>query len=166
MPCSRYRIYEEFSPHFLTCTVVNWYPLFNDPDLIEILYSSLCFMQKHNRVTVYAYVFMKTHLHLLASSENLSQEIANLKSFTARRIIDTLKVKEGRPVDECLTITETASALGAASQVRDIEVLTPKQPEADTGDDPVVQEFHTSPENLYSVSMDFIWSKPRCATDK
>ena len=94
MPRSRYRIYEEFSPHFLTCTVVNWYPLFSDPDLIEILYSYLRFMQKRNRVTVYAYVFMKTHLHLVASSENLSQEIANLKSFTARRIIDRLKEKK------------------------------------------------------------------------
>jgi REP element-mobilizing transposase RayT len=50
-------------------------------------------MQKRNRMTVYAYVFMKTHLHLVAASENLSQEIANLKSFTARRIIDTLKEK-------------------------------------------------------------------------
>ena len=91
MARSRYRVYEKFSPHFLTCTAVNWFPLFNDPNLIDILFASLRFMQKHNRLTIYAYVIMDTHLHLVAASENLSKEIANFKSFTARRIIDTLK---------------------------------------------------------------------------
>ncbi|MBW8010416.1 MAG: transposase [Chloroflexi bacterium] len=94
MPRSRYRVYENFSPHFLTCTLVNWLPLFKDPNLIDILYASLRFMQKHNRLTIYAYVFMDTHLHLVAASVNLSKEIANFKSFTARRIIDTLKEKK------------------------------------------------------------------------
>jgi REP element-mobilizing transposase RayT len=37
---------------------------------------------------------MDTHLHLVAGSKNLSKEIANFKSFTARRIIDTLQEKE------------------------------------------------------------------------
>ncbi len=69
--------------------------------------------------------------------------------------IDTLKVRDGRPVEEFLTIRETASAIGAVCQIRDIEILTPQQPETDTESDPAVQEFHTSPENLYSVSMDF-----------
>ena len=101
MTRSRYRVYEDFSPHFLTCTVVNWIPLFNDPNLIEILYASLRFMQKHNRLTIYAYVFMDTHLHLVAASTNLSKEIAKFKSFTARRIIDTLKEKnEKKPLEQ------------------------------------------------------------------
>lgn len=69
--------------------------------------------------------------------------------------IDTLKVRDGRPVEEFLTIRETASAMGAVSQIRDIEILTPQQPDTDTGHAPAVQEFHTSGENLYSVSMDF-----------
>jgi hypothetical protein len=69
--------------------------------------------------------------------------------------IDTVKVKDGEPASEFLTVTETASAIGAVSRIRDIEILTPKQPEVDTGSAPAVQEFHTSPENLYSVSMDF-----------
>jgi len=69
--------------------------------------------------------------------------------------IDTLKVKQGRPVGEFLTIRETASALGAASQIQDIEILIPQQPETDTGHAPAVEEFHTSAENLYSVSVDF-----------
>jgi len=103
MPRSRYRVYESFSPHFLTCTVVNWNPLFNDPNLIEILFTSLRFMQKHNRLTIYAYVIMDTHLHLVAASANLSKEIANFKSFTARRIIDTLKEKKEKTILEQLS---------------------------------------------------------------
>lgn len=102
MARSRYRVYESFSPHFLTCTVVKWSPLFIDPNLIEILYASLRFMQKHNRLTIYAYVIMDTHLHLVAASANLSKEIANYKSFTARRIIDTLEEKKEKKLLEQL----------------------------------------------------------------
>lgn len=94
MTRSSYRIYENLFPHFLTCTVVNWLPLFIDSQLMEILYNCLQFMQKHNRLSIYAFVFMDTHIHMVAASENLSNEIAKFKSFTARRIIDTLKQKE------------------------------------------------------------------------
>ena len=102
MARSRYRVYENLSPHFLTCTVVNWFPLFNDPNLIENLIASLRFMQKHKRLIIYAYVIMDTHLHLVAASANLSKEIANFKSFTARRIIDTLKEKKEKKLLEQL----------------------------------------------------------------
>ncbi len=102
MARSRYRVYDNLSPHFLTCTVVNWFPLFNEPNLIDILYASLRFMQKHNRLTIYAYVIMDTHLHLVAASANLSKEIANYKSFTARRIIDTLEEKKEKKLLEQL----------------------------------------------------------------
>jgi REP element-mobilizing transposase RayT len=103
MARSRYQVFETFSPHFLTCTVVNWFPLFNDPNLIDILYTSLHFMRKHNRLTIYAYVIMDTHMHLVAASENLSKEIANFKSFTARRIIDTVKENNDKKLLEQLS---------------------------------------------------------------
>jgi len=69
--------------------------------------------------------------------------------------IDTLLVRQGRPESEYLTVTETASALGATSAIQDIEVLTPQQPEQDTGSAPVVEAFHVSQDNLYSASIDF-----------
>jgi putative transposase len=94
MTRSRYQVLEKYSPHFLTCTVVKWLPLFKDPNLIDILYTSLRFMQEHNRLTIFAYVIMDNHLHLVAASTNLSKEIANFKSFTARRIIDALRARE------------------------------------------------------------------------
>ena len=69
--------------------------------------------------------------------------------------IDTTKVTPEAATSAYLTIQETASALGAASAVQDIEVLTPKQPETDTGGNPVVQQFHVATENVNSVSLDF-----------
>jgi putative transposase len=102
MTRSRYQAYEKYSPHFLTCTVVKWLPLFEDHNLIDILYTSLRFMQKHNRLTIFAYVIMDNHLHLVAASANLSKDIANFKSFTARRIIDTLKVRKEKKLLEQL----------------------------------------------------------------
>jgi len=48
-------------------------------------------MQNMNRMVVYAYVIMENHFHLIASSDHLSKEIGDFKSFTARKIIDRLK---------------------------------------------------------------------------
>ncbi|MCC5899418.1 MAG: transposase [Phormidium sp. BM_Day4_Bin.17] len=86
---SRYRVLED-SPHFLTCTVVNWLPLFSQPQLVQIILDSLQFLQDKQRLTLHAYVIMENHLHLIASSENLPKAMQTFKSFTAREIIDTL----------------------------------------------------------------------------
>ncbi|WP_276749979.1 REP-associated tyrosine transposase [Chlorogloeopsis fritschii] len=87
---SRYHFLES-QPHFLTCTVVNWIAIFSKPDLVEIVLNSLEFLQSQKRLALHSYVIMENHLHLIASAENLSKEIAAFKSFTARSIIDYLK---------------------------------------------------------------------------
>ncbi|OQX27002.1 MAG: transposase [Desulfobacteraceae bacterium IS3] len=93
---SRYKIVEEKKPHFLTCTVVKWLPLFGKPHIAEIVIDSLKFMQKNERIKIYAYVIMENHIHLIASSENLGNETAKFKSFTARKIIDHLTEKHAK----------------------------------------------------------------------
>lgn len=87
---SRYKFLEK-QPHFLTCTVVNWLPIFSQPELAQIIISSLDFLQNHQRLSLHGYVIVENHLHLIASAENLSKEIAAFKSFTARSIIDYLE---------------------------------------------------------------------------
>jgi len=98
MPRSRYRIYENRQPHFLTCTVVNWLPVFGSPSIAQIVLDSFRFLQEQDRIQIYAYVIMETHLHLIASSDHLPKEIGNFKSFTARKIIDFLKEKNAQRV--------------------------------------------------------------------
>jgi len=77
------------------------------------------------------------------------------RSIVVTGEVDTLKVKEGLSGDDVYDIQDTASAWGSISAIQDIEVITPQAPEVDTGGTPVVQQWHTAPENLYSVSMDF-----------
>lgn len=94
MARSRYKVLDNQYPHFLTCTVVRWLPAFSHPYLAEIVLDSLAFLQKQKRIVLYAYVILENHLHLIASSQNLSKEIGDFKSFTARSIIDCLEVRK------------------------------------------------------------------------
>ena len=41
---------------------------------------------------------MEDHLHLIASSDHLSEEIGDVKSFTARRITDSLKERNAQHI--------------------------------------------------------------------
>ena len=91
MTRTRYRFSENDLPYFLTCTVVGRIPLFHDRYLAELLLDSLKYMQQHDRLVLYAYVIMENHLHLIAASGKISEEIGDFKSFTARSIIDELK---------------------------------------------------------------------------
>ncbi len=88
MSRSRYKFIEKDQPHFLTCTVVNWISVFGNPEVAQIILDSLQFLQSEERIKLFAYVIMEHHIHLVAQAENLEKEIANFKSFTARKIID------------------------------------------------------------------------------
>ena len=90
MTRTRYVIYEKDQPHFLTCTVVGWLPIFTRPDTVNIVLDSWRFLQKEGRLTLFGYVILENHLHLIASAQDLAKEIGDFKSFTARRIIDFL----------------------------------------------------------------------------
>ncbi|HBE52768.1 MAG TPA: transposase, partial [Cyanobacteria bacterium UBA11369] len=90
---SRYHVIGN-QPHFITSTVVNWMPLFGQVELAQIILDSLAFLQRRQRLILYGYVIMENHLHLIASAGSLSKEIGDFKSFTARSIIDLLKVNQ------------------------------------------------------------------------
>ena len=93
MSRTRYRIIGNNHPHFLTCTVINWIPIFTEPEIAKIVLDSLDYLQQHKRLCLYSYVILENHIHLIASAEDLSKEIGDFKSFTARKIIDYLKDK-------------------------------------------------------------------------
>ncbi len=97
------------NPYFITSTIVDWLPVLDDPEIVEIILNSLKFLQKENRITLYAYVIMKTHLHLVASADDLSKEIANFRSFTARKSIDYLKEHEQQEILQQLSQQKLSS---------------------------------------------------------
>ncbi len=90
MPRSRYRIFDDAYPHFVTCTVVGWLPVFMRPEVVEILLDSLRFLQRERGLQLFGYVIMENHLHLIAKADELAERIGQFKSFTARNIIDLL----------------------------------------------------------------------------
>jgi len=88
---SRYKIYNPQQPHFLTCTVVNWIPIFTRPVTVNILLDSFQYLQKQHQLRLYGFVILENHLHWLAQSENLPKEINRFKSYTAKMIIRYLQ---------------------------------------------------------------------------
>jgi len=91
MTRTRYKIYEDQQPHFLTMTIVGWIPLFTNPEIVTEVLHSLRFVQREREVTLYAWVIMEHHLHLIASAPALGKTMKEFKSYTARNIIDNLK---------------------------------------------------------------------------
>jgi putative transposase len=53
VPRSRYKIYDTHTPHFLTCTIVNWLPLFGSPPIAEFVLESWRFLQNKSRMWCY-----------------------------------------------------------------------------------------------------------------
>jgi REP element-mobilizing transposase RayT len=84
---SRYKISEAESPHFLTCTIVGWLPVFTRIKYLEIIISSLTFCRQQKGLRLHAYVILDNHLHLVASSDNLSLVMRDFKRHTAKEIL-------------------------------------------------------------------------------
>ena len=91
MTRSRYRIFDDAYPHFLTCTIVGWQAVFTRPEAVQIVFDSWSFLQKEKGFRLYAYVVLENHLHLIASAPELSGAIKSFKMYTARQIIDLLE---------------------------------------------------------------------------
>ena len=83
---SRYKFIDNDNPYFMTCTVLNWIPVFTRPETVDILLNSLRYLTKEG-FTLYAYIILENHLHLIAKSTDLGRDIARFKSITARQTI-------------------------------------------------------------------------------
>lgn len=78
----------------MTFTVVYWLDLFIRERYRDIFYESLAYCQKNKGLNVHAYCIMSSHVHLIISakeSNNLSEIIRDLKSFTSRHIRKALE---------------------------------------------------------------------------
>ncbi len=89
---SRYVITEVDQPHFMTCTVMEWLPIFTRPEVVKILLDCWQYQRDHKGLKLYGYVVLENHLHFIAQAPNLAKCVQEFKSFTARQIIDYLKV--------------------------------------------------------------------------
>jgi len=87
---TRYTIREPDHPYFITCTVVNWLPLFTRKPYFDLLIDALQFCRQHKDLKIYAYVILDNHLHLVVAGPGLADTIRDFKSYTAKRLIALL----------------------------------------------------------------------------
>ncbi len=83
---SRYKITDPALPHFVTCTVLHWIPVFTRPATVEIVLDSLRYLMSEG-LKVYAFVILENHMHLVVQSEQLDTDMARFKSYTAKQLI-------------------------------------------------------------------------------
>ena len=91
---TRYKINDADQIYFITCSIVEWIPVFTRKAYIDILIDSLTFCRVNKELKIFAYVILDNHLHLLISGDNLSNTIKDLKRHTAREIIKLAQKEE------------------------------------------------------------------------
>ena len=82
---------------FITTTIVDCFPVFRSQRYYQILADCLNFLRQNRRLSVFAYVFMPNHIHLIVGLPKdcvLSQEIGKFKSYTSLQIRHLVQ-KEG-----------------------------------------------------------------------
>jgi putative transposase len=95
MSRSRYRIFEEEYPYFLTDTIAAWLPIFTYPWAVDVVLDSWRWLQREREVEIFGYVVMENHLHWIARGQQLADLAGRFKSYSARRIIDELNSRGG-----------------------------------------------------------------------
>jgi REP element-mobilizing transposase RayT len=90
-----YRINEQDELHYVTFQIVRWIDIFTRQVYRDIVVDSLRFCQQHKDLEIYAFVIMSNHVHLLIRSgiEKLSDTIRELKSFTAKKILEAVNTE-------------------------------------------------------------------------
>jgi hypothetical protein len=91
MSRTRYRIFEQEYPYFVTCTVVAWLPVFAHQCFASIILDSWRFLQRERAVEHFGYVIMENHLHWIARGDDFAKQLGLFKSFTARSILEALQ---------------------------------------------------------------------------
>ena len=55
---SRYAITEPDKPHFMTCTVMEWLPVFTRPETVKILLDCWQYQREHADLKLYGFVVL------------------------------------------------------------------------------------------------------------
>jgi REP element-mobilizing transposase RayT len=92
---SRYKVLEPEKAHFITCTIVEWLPVFTSYKRCNILVNALAHCQKHKQMQIYGWVILDTHFHAIVHAPDLNSTLRDLKSYTAKRLLEQV-TQEGQ----------------------------------------------------------------------
>ncbi len=90
---SRYKIYEPTHPHLLTCTILNWLPIFTRKESVQIIIDSLKHLQKEENLKLYAYVILENHLHIIAQSDDIGKNKSRMAGDCQAQFCESLRRK-------------------------------------------------------------------------
>ena len=130
MTRTRYRIFDNDYPHFMTCTIVGWLAVFTRQETVQIVFDSWDFLKKEKGFRIYGYVILENHLHLIASAPELSSAMKSFKMYTARHIVDLLKAHGAKVLLKQLKIFKLRHKTESDYQVWE-EGSKPKQIDGD-----------------------------------
>ena len=80
----KYKVIDSTVPTFITITVVDWVDIFVRPVYCNILDASLNYCIKEKGLSVHAYVYMTSHIHLIVTAfeGELQNVIRDFKKYT------------------------------------------------------------------------------------
>lgn len=141
---SRYKIYEQTHPHFMTCTVVHWIPLFTREESVDILLESFRYLQQTNNLKLYAYVILENHLHIIAQSNDIAKTMAKFKRHTARHLLNLLQKENVKTILDQLAFYKKAHKTDRTYQVWQ-EGLQPKLIQSEAIMKSKIEYIHQNP---------------------
>ena len=106
-----YQIKEQDGLYYVTFQVVYWIDIFTRKRYNDIFIESLEYSIVNKDLEVFAYVIMSNHVHLILRSKtkNLSQTIGDIKKYTSKRIIQSIKEEPESRRDWMLFMFEHAA---------------------------------------------------------
>ena len=78
---------------FITASIIDWKHLFISHEYALIPLNSLAWMQRQNRILVFAYVIMPSHLHVILKpvTGTIAEILQQFGSFTSHEILKKLR---------------------------------------------------------------------------
>ena len=106
-----YQIKEQDQLYFLTFQIVEWVDVFTRKEYRDLVIENLRYCQKNKGLEIYGYVIMSNHIHLLlkSSTNELSQTIRDFKSYTAKQILEAIKIGTESRRDWMLNVFKNAA---------------------------------------------------------
>ena len=100
-----YTIKDQEAIHYVTFTVHQWVDVFTRQCYADILIESIRYCQAEKGLQVFAWVIMSNHCHLIISSTQspLSDIIRDLKKYTSKKIMASIRANEKESRKKWLT---------------------------------------------------------------
>jgi putative transposase len=67
---TRYQSGEAPFPHFLTCTVVGWLPVFTRTETLQMVLDAWQLLQDQDRLVLFGYVVLENHIYFIGCRHN------------------------------------------------------------------------------------------------